>query len=89
MVVNNQATLTVEAPVDALDGSRRYLLRIVKGGGRVSGWIRVGDDGRSVYATIDRAAWQHVGTVAKPEELTPAWIAEHTEAILRPFEIFR
>jgi hypothetical protein len=79
-----EVTLTATAPSYAPDGSQGYHLNVSRGS-RVSGWIHVGDDSRTVYATIDRAPWQHVGTVASPAELTPAWIAEHAAAILRPF----
>lgn len=79
-----EVTLTAEPPSYAPDGSHGYFLSVTRGS-RVTGWIRVGDDSRTVYATLDRAAWQAVGTVAAPSELTPAWIAEHADAILRSF----
>ncbi|MFV8142267.1 hypothetical protein ACNQR7_32270 [Mycolicibacterium senegalense] len=77
-------TLTAQAPDYALDGSQGYLLAVSRGW-RASGWIYVGDDGRTVRAAIDGAGWQQVGTVSTPSELTPDWVAEHAEAILRPF----
>jgi hypothetical protein len=79
-----EVTLIAEPPTYAPDGSRGYFL-YVTGGRRALGWIHIGDDSRTVYATIDRAPWQPVGTVVSPAELTPAWIAEHAAAILRPF----
>lgn len=75
--------LTVEPPHYALDGSRGYFL-YVTGMRRALGWIYAEDDG-TVYATLDRAPWQQVGTVAERAELSPSWIAEHRAAILRPF----
>ena len=83
-----QVTLTAVPPTYASDGSLGYLLKVTRNGqpgGRVSGWIYVGDDGRTVYATLDQAPWCRVGTVGSPAELTPAWIARRTAAILRPF----
>jgi hypothetical protein len=77
-------TLTAVAPHYATDGSRGYFLYVTRGR-RALGWIRVGDDNRTVYATLERAPWEPVGTVAAPAELTPTWIAEHADAILRPF----
>lgn len=79
-----ETSLTAEPPSYAPDGSRGYFLSATRGG-RVTGWIHVGDDGSTVFATIDRAPWWRVGTVASPAELTPAWIAEHADAILRSF----
>ncbi|MGW4528893.1 hypothetical protein [Amycolatopsis sp. NPDC004378] len=81
---NTEVTLTAEPPRYAPDGSRGYFLSVT-GGRRITGWIRVGDDSRTVYATLDRAPWQAVATVADPAELTSAWIAEHADAIVRPF----
>lgn len=80
----NQVTLTAEAPSYAPDGSRGYFLSVTRRS-TVSGWIKVENDGCAVYATLDSAPWQRVGTVSSPAELTPTWIAEHTAAILRPF----
>lgn len=79
-----EVTLTVEPPRYALDGSSGYFL-CVTGGRRALGWIRVEEDGRTVFATLNRAPWEAVGTVASPAELTPGWVAEHAAAILRPF----
>lgn len=78
------ATLTAGAPSYAADGSHGYLLTVTNGW-RATGWIYTGDDGHTVYATVDRAPWQRVGTVASPAQLTPAWIADHADAILRRF----
>jgi hypothetical protein len=82
--VNITATtaITATAPDYAPDGSRGYFLEVTRGW-RVTGWIYA--EGHTVYATIDRAPWQHVGTVASPAELTPAWVAKHAEAIVKPF----
>ncbi len=80
----NGATLTATPPSYAPDGSRGYFLSVTRGG-HVSGWIHAGDDGRTVYATIDRAPRRRVGSVASPAELTPAWVAEHADEILRSF----
>lgn len=78
------ATLTAEAPRYATDGSRGYYLSATNGHWVVDGWIYAEDDG-AVYATIDRARWQRVGTTASPTELTLAWIADHAGEILQPF----
>lgn len=77
-------TITATAPSYAPDGARGYSLTVAHGF-RVTGWIRTGDDGSTVYATIDGAPWRSVGTVISPSALTPAWVAEHTDAILQPF----
>jgi hypothetical protein len=79
--MTNAVTLTAELPDYAPDGSRGYCLTATRGW-RMSGWIDVGTDGSTVYATIDRAPWRRVGTVASRAELTPAWIAEHAKPIL-------
>lgn len=83
------ATIKAQAPSYAADGSQGYQL-IVTGerpatGWTVSGWIRVGDNGRTVYASIDGAPSQPVGTVASPAELTIDWIDQHADEIQRPF----
>jgi hypothetical protein len=78
------AEVIAEPPSYAPDGSRGYFLAVT-GRVRLTGWIRVGDDGRTLYSTIDRAPWRPVGTVTSPAELTPAWVTEHAAAILRPF----
>lgn len=75
-----QPTITAEAPSYAPDGSAGYLLTICNGY-RLTGWIHVGDDGHTVYVSIDRESWRPVGTVTSPTELTPQWIAEHADAI--------
>lgn len=76
-------TLIAEPPHYALDGSRGYFLYVF--GRSTLGWIQVGDDNRTVYATLNRAPWEPVGTVAAPAELTPSWITEHAVEILQPF----
>ncbi|SIC20043.1 hypothetical protein [Mycobacteroides abscessus] len=77
-------TLAATAPSYAPDGSRGYHLAMTADG-PASGWIYVADNGHAVYATIDRAPWRSVGNVAAPADLTPAWITENTDAILRQF----
>lgn len=83
------ATIRAQAPEYAGDGSQGYHL-VVTGerpatSWTVSGWIRVGDDGRTVYASIDGAPSRPVGTVASPAELTIDWVEQHAEEIQRPF----
>ena len=73
--------ITAEAPSYAPDGSRGYILTIT-GESTVSGWIRVGDDGRTVYATVDHAPWKPVGSITTPTELTPSWVADHADNIV-------
>lgn len=73
--------LVARPPVYAPDGSRGYFLTT----GRVSGWVKVGDDGRTVYATLDRAAWRSVGSVESAAELTREWVTDHADAILARF----
>lgn len=83
------ATITAQAPSYATDGSQGYELTVAGGrpatGWTVSGWIRVGDDGRTVYASIDGAGWRTVGMVASPADLTIEWIGQHTDEIQRQF----
>lgn len=80
----SNATITAQAPNYALDGSRGYALDITRGW-HATGWIRTSDDGHTVYATIAGAPWRSVGTVTTPAELTPAWIADNSHAILQSF----
>lgn len=77
-------TITATAPTYAPDGSHGYHLAVTANG-RASGWIYVADNGHTVYATIDRAPWRSVGTVATPADLSPDWITENTGAILHQF----
>lgn len=77
-------TLTARAPEYARDGSQGYFLE-ARCPSRMTGWIHVAKDGRTVYATLDRTPWQNVGTVDSPAELTPAWITEHAAEILQTF----
>ncbi|MCV7286004.1 hypothetical protein H7J87_11750 [Mycolicibacterium wolinskyi] len=83
------ATISAQAPSYAPDGSQGYCLTVTgerpASGWTVSGWIHVGDDGRTVYASIDGAPSQSVGTVASPAELTIDWIDRHADEIQRPF----
>ncbi len=83
------ATITAQAPSYATDGSQGYCLTVCGDrsttGWTASGWIRVGDDGRTVYATIGAAGWRRVGTVSSPGDLTTDWIAQHANEIQRPF----
>lgn len=74
------ATVSAEAPSYAADGSRGYTLTITDGPRHITGWIRIGDDGHTVYCTIDGAPWRPVGSV--DNVLTPAWVATHADAIL-------
>ncbi|MGJ6127128.1 hypothetical protein QN239_31575 [Mycolicibacterium sp. Y3] len=74
--------ITAEAPSYAPDGSRGYILTIA-GAAKLSGWIRVGDDGHTVLATVDHAPWKPVGTVDAPAELTPNWVKDHADSIIR------
>ena len=73
------APITATLPKYAADGSRGYHLITAAG---VHGWIEVATDGHAVIATLGRRAWQVVGTVDQPEQLTPEWITEHTATIL-------
>lgn len=74
-------TVSAQAPSYAPDGSRGYILTIAAQT-TTTGWIRVGDDGHTVYATVDHAPWKPVGTVATPADLSPAWVHDHTDHIL-------
>lgn len=82
--MNTSATIVAEAPTYAPDGSHGYFLTVTNGW-RATGWIYTGDDGHTVYATIDRAPWRPVGTVTSPTELTAAWIAQHATTLLQAF----
>lgn len=73
--------LVASPPSYAPDGSCGYHLTA----GRVSGWVKVGNDGRTVYATLDRAPWLSVGSVESAAELTPTWVTDHADAILARF----
>lgn len=79
----SNATITAQAPSYATDGSHGFFLEApTASGNRVTGWIRTGDDARTVYASIDGGSWRGVGVVDSPAELTTAWIAEHADTIL-------
>lgn len=72
--------ITATLPKYAVDGSRGYHLITADG---VHGWIEVvTTDEHAVIATLGRRAWQVVGTVDQPEQLTPEWINEHAATIL-------
>lgn len=74
------APITANLPKYAADGSRGYHLITADG---VHGWIEVAPtDEHAVIATLGHRAWQVVGTVDQPEQLTPEWIAQHAATIL-------
>jgi hypothetical protein len=71
-------TIIATAPDYAPEGSRGYHLETATG---IHGWANLGDDGRTVWATLNTEPYFVVGTVTDWTEFTPEWIAEHAEMI--------
>ena len=77
-------TLTATPPLYALDGSHGYHLILKRhNAGPIHGWIQVGTDNRTIWATLGGDSWRRVGGVVSPGDLTPEWIADHSQMILR------